>query len=106
MGALIATFTQNTVATLTGSAGGFAGKVAGFGIGVFVLGIFGAAVRAERGAYRYAGITLAIVMLFPRPASPWVIAFHRFCEVSIGIAVGLAITGVWPDQRRDAGGNL
>jgi len=87
------------IGSLQGNAGGFPGKVASFGAGVFALGMLGAAVRAERGAYRYAGITLAIVMLFPRPENPWIIAVHRFCEVSIGIAVGLALTALWPERR-------
>ncbi|MGA3028179.1 MAG: hypothetical protein ABSF98_25810 [Bryobacteraceae bacterium] len=47
-------------------------------------------------AYRFAGITLAIVLLIGRPGAAWLIAAHRFIEVSIGIAVGLAFAAVWP----------
>jgi len=45
-----------------------------------------------------AGITLAIVMLVVRVAPTWLVAAHRFAEVSIGIAVGLAVTAVWPER--------
>jgi len=29
----------------------------------------------------------------------WVIAAHRFAEVSIGIAVGLIVTALWPEKK-------
>jgi uncharacterized membrane protein YccC len=35
----------------------------------------------------------------PRANQAWIIAVHRFVEVSIGIAVGLAITAFWPEHR-------
>jgi hypothetical protein len=38
-------------------------------------------------------------MLITRSNSKWVIAFHRFSEVSIGIAVGLALTALWPERK-------
>jgi uncharacterized membrane protein YccC len=67
-----------------------------FGVGVFLLGILCALFRLQN-SYRFAGITLAIVMLIPHTAPPWIVALHRFIEVSIGIVVGLAVTAVWPD---------
>ena len=67
-----------------------------FSAGVFLLGIICALFRLQY-SYRFAGITLAIVMLVPRTSAPWIIALHRFIEVSIGIVVGLAITAVWPE---------
>jgi hypothetical protein len=42
-----------------------------------------------------ANITLAIVMLVPRSTSARLVALHRFFEVSIGIAVGLALFAIW-----------
>jgi uncharacterized membrane protein YgaE (UPF0421/DUF939 family) len=69
-----------------------------FAAGVFVAGIFCAAVKLDRSAYRYASITLAIVMLIARPQPAWIIATHRFAEVSIGIAVGLILTSIWPEN--------
>jgi uncharacterized membrane protein YgaE (UPF0421/DUF939 family) len=70
-----------------------------FGIAVFLLGILCTVFRVERSAYRYASVAVAIVMLVPRANSAWVIAIHRFVEVSIGIAVGLVLTALWPEQR-------
>ena len=69
-----------------------------FGVAVLMIGMLCAVFRVERTAYRYAGITLAIVMLVPRSNSGWVIALHRFFEVSLGIAVGLLIAAVWPER--------
>jgi len=53
----------------------------------------------ERSAYRYAGITLAIVMLVVRTQPVWIIAIHRFIEISLGIAAGLLMTAVWPESK-------
>jgi uncharacterized membrane protein YccC len=85
-------------------AGGFAaayfpGNALVFGIAVFLLGILCAGFRVERSAYRYASVAVAIVTLVPRANPAWIIAVHRFVEVSIGIAVGLAITAFWPEHR-------
>ena len=77
----------------------FPGNVSVFGIAVFAIGLVCAGFRVERSAYRYASITLAIVMLVPRLNSEWVMAVHRFFEVSIGIAVGLAVTAIWPERK-------
>lgn len=68
-----------------------------FGAGVFLAGMVCTALRMERNAYRYSGITLAIVMLVQRSLPAWEIATHRFVEISLGIAVGLATTAVWPE---------
>jgi uncharacterized membrane protein YccC len=67
-----------------------------FTLGVFLLGILCPLLRMQN-SYRFAGITLAIVMLIPHNAAPWIVALHRSIEVSIGIAVGLGVTAVWPD---------
>jgi uncharacterized membrane protein YccC len=68
--------------------------------GVFVLGLLSAALHIDRSAYRFAGITVTIVMLIPGGAPPWVIGLHRFTEVSVGILVGLLLTAVWPEGAR------
>ena len=70
-----------------------------YGITIFVIGLVCAALRIERTAYRYASITLAIVMLVARPASAWLVAAHRFVEVSLGIVVALALSAVWPERQ-------
>jgi len=69
-----------------------------FGVCVFVLGLLCAAVRTDRSAYRFGGVTLAIVLL-PRVRSPWIAAFHRSAEVSIGIGVALIFAVVWPEKE-------
>jgi Fusaric acid resistance protein-like len=40
-------------------------------------------------AYRFAAITLSIVLLIAHQSPPWIVASHRFVEVSLGIAVAL-----------------
>ena len=94
-------FAGTVVGALVGGVVGvyFASNILVFGLLVFAIGLLCAAFRVERAAYRYAGITLAIVMLVPRPEARWMIAVHRFFEVSIGIVVGLIVSAVWPDRR-------
>jgi uncharacterized membrane protein YgaE (UPF0421/DUF939 family) len=77
-------------------------NVAAFGAGVFVLGLICALLRIGRNAFRYAGITLAIVMLIARAEPAWVIAMHRFFEISVGIAVGLLVSALWPEPEPTA----
>ncbi|MGA7740476.1 MAG: FUSC family protein [Polyangia bacterium] len=74
-------------------------NVALFGVGLFALGVLCAILRLRRSAYRYAGITLAIVMLIVRTQPAWIIAFHRFIEISVGIAIGLIVTALWPESE-------
>jgi uncharacterized membrane protein YccC len=73
-----------------------------FGAGVLALGLVCALVRSDRTGYRFGGVTLAIVLLVPRTNSAWSIAFHRFAEVSIGIAVALVLTVLWPESDDSA----
>ena len=79
----------------------FPANVWAFGVAAFIIGLLCVALRVERSAYRYASITLAIVMLVPRSTSARLVAIHRFFEVSIGIAVGLAFFALW--SRIDQG---
>jgi uncharacterized membrane protein YgaE (UPF0421/DUF939 family) len=74
-------------------------NAAAFGAGVFVLGLICALLRIGRNAFRYAAITLAIVMLVARAEPAWMIAIHRFLEISVGIAVGVLLTAVWPEPE-------
>lgn len=85
MGALLSTYAGENMAV--------------FGAGIFVLGVICARLRIARNAYRYAGITLTIVMLVARTQSAWIIAIHRFFEISVGIAVGLALTAISPEPQ-------
>jgi uncharacterized membrane protein YccC len=70
-----------------------------FAAAVFVLGLLCAAFRMEKSAYRYASITLAIIVLIPRSNAAWIIALRRFFEVSVGIVVALALAAVWPEHQ-------
>jgi hypothetical protein len=38
-------------------------------------------------------------MLIGRAKPAWIVATHRFVEVAVGIAVGLALTAVWPEHN-------
>jgi uncharacterized membrane protein YccC len=80
----------------------FPGNVLAFGVCVLLIGLVCTAFNVQRAAYRFANITLSLVMLIPRPHYQWTIALHRFIEVSIGIAVGLAISAFWPERKSSA----
>ena len=105
LGAALPVSVQRFAGTAIGAAVGAAtatylpGSVWAFGIAIFLVGILCAGFRVERSAYRYASITLAIVMLVPRSTSAWLVAIHRFFEVSLGIAVGLMLSAFWPERQ-------
>jgi len=90
LGALIATF--------------FRVNWAIYGAGIFICGILCAALRINE-SYRIAAITLSIVLLITHGDAPWIVALHRFIEVSIGIAVALLITTVWKVPQQIFGRN-
>jgi len=66
-----------------------------YGLGIFICGIFSAMLRLGA-AYRFAAIALTIVLLVAHERGPWIVATHRFIEVSLGIVVALVMTLVWP----------
>lgn len=68
-----------------------------FAAGVLFCGVVCPVLHIDRNAFRYAGITLAIVALADRTQSGWVVALNRFIEISLGIAVGLIVAAVWPE---------
>jgi len=69
-----------------------------YGAGIFICGILSAVLRIGR-AYRFAGIALSIVMLIASGGPPWMVAVHRFIEVSLGIGVALLVGAVWPATK-------
>jgi uncharacterized membrane protein YgaE (UPF0421/DUF939 family) len=83
LGALIATF--------------FPGSALVYAAAIFLCGLLCALLRL-RGAYRFALITLTIVLLIAHQSPPWIVAWHRFLEVSVGIAAALALAEVWPSR--------
>jgi len=103
LGAALPVSAQRFAGTALGAAVGalagsyYPGNALVFGLCVLMLGITFAPFRLERNAYRYATMTLAIVMLVPGHSGR-VVALHRFLEVSVGIAVGLAISALWPER--------
>jgi len=66
-----------------------------YGLGILLCGLLAWLLRVG-GAYRFAAITLSIIFLIPRARAPWITGWHRFLEVSLGIAVALVVTTVWP----------
>jgi uncharacterized membrane protein YccC len=102
LGAALTVSEQRLGGTALGAAAGallaayFGSNIMVFGVGVFLIGLTCFALRLEE-AYRLASVTLAIVMLIARTQRAWMVATHRFVEVSVGIAVGLALTAVWPE---------
>src|SRR5262245_9869254 len=84
LGAALGVSWQRLVGTGLGAAVGavlasrFEADVAVFGAGVFVLGLLCALIRSDRSAYRFAGVTLVIVLLAPHAEPAWQIALHRF----------------------------
>src|SRR5580658_10612793 len=95
LGAALPVSLQRFVGTALGAVvGAIAARYLGegalvYGAGVFLLGCLFAIVGSNRSAYRFGGVTLAIVLLRPLDAPAWRIAFYRFAVVSIGIAVAL-----------------
>lgn len=67
--------------------------------GILVCGLLAWALRVG-GAYRFAAITLSIVLLIPRARPAWITGWPRFLEVSLGIAVALAVTTIWPLTKK------
>jgi uncharacterized membrane protein YccC len=116
LGAAVTISVRRFAGTALGAAVGalmatrFGPSVAAFGAGIFLLGIICELLGLvhhrvpeylDRSAYRFGSITLAIVMLVISHEPAWVIALHRFIEVSIGIVVGLLLTIMWPEPNRE-----
>ncbi len=107
LGAALKVSSQRFLGTLLGAVvGGLAVSWLGphalvFGGCVFLLGLTCAVVGADWSAYRFGGVTLAIVVLIPGNERGWVVALHRFAEVSIGIGVALLFALVWPEQEEE-----
>jgi uncharacterized membrane protein YgaE (UPF0421/DUF939 family) len=106
LGATLTLSIERIAATAVGASVGaleanyFGANLIAFALAIILLGLLSIAFRLEKTAYRYASITLAIIVLIPRSAPAWIIALHRFLEVSVGIIVALAVVAVWPEHRR------
>jgi uncharacterized membrane protein YccC len=104
-----ATFTlsiERIVATALGASLGavestyFGSNLIVFALAIFFLGILSFVLRLEKTGYRYASVTLTIIVLIPRTGPPWSIAAHRFIEVSIGIVIALVVVAIWEERQR------
>src|SRR6266404_1457323 len=105
LGATLTLSIERVVATALGASVGalesnyFGANLAAFALAIVLIGMLSIASRLEKTAYRYASITLAIIVLIPRSAPAWTIALHRFLEVSVGIIVALAVVALWPEHQ-------
>ena len=78
----------------------FGSNLVVYAVAIFLVGLLSFAFRLEKTSYRYASITLTIIVLIPRSAPPWSVGLHRFIEVSVGIIVALAVVALWPEHQR------
>jgi uncharacterized membrane protein YgaE (UPF0421/DUF939 family) len=112
LGAALTVSRQRFVGTALGAVVGaivasrFGPSVLVFGVGVFILGLLSYVAGSDRSAYRFSGVTLAIVLLVPRTGPPTEIAFHRCAEVFIGIGVALMLAVAWPETEAPASGKI
>src|SRR6266446_5735018 len=80
LGAALTVSWQRFVGTALGALVGgiaasyFPSHVLVFGICVFVLGLLSAVAHSDQNAYRFGGVTLAIVLLIPRANPAWKVA--------------------------------
>src|SRR5580658_3437388 len=66
-----------------------------YAVAIFLCGMLCGLLRVG-GAYRFAAITLSIILLIVHQSPAWIVAWHRFVEVSFGIAVALVLAELWP----------
>ena len=104
LGATLTLSIERIVATAVGAleANFFGANLVAFAVAIVFIGLLSIAFRLEKIAYRYASITLAIIVLIPRSNPAWIVALHRFLEVSVGIMVALAVVALWPEHQPSA----
>ena len=104
LGAAWAVSKQRFIGTVLGALFGgllasyFEPQIVIFGAAIFALGLICAILHLDQSAYRFAGVTFAIILLVTRAEPAWLIALHRFVEVSAGIVVGLAVSALGRGQ--------
>ena len=104
LGATLTLSIERIVATAVGASVGaleanyFGANLIAFLVAIILIGLLSYGFRLERTAYRYASVTLAIIVLIPRSNPAWIVALHRFIEVSVGIIVALAVVAFWPER--------
>ena len=81
LGATLTLSIERIVATAVGASVGaieakfFEANLVAYTVAIFLVGLLSIAFRLEKTAYRYASITLTIIVLIPRLEAPWAIAF-------------------------------
>jgi uncharacterized membrane protein YccC len=70
--------------------------------GMLAMGLLCSLLRLEVSAYRFAGVTLVIIMLPSHIEPIWTVALHRFFEVVFGIMIGMAVMALWPERAEPA----
>jgi uncharacterized membrane protein YccC len=104
LGATLTLSIERVVATALGASVGalesnyFGASLIAFLVAIFFIGLLSYGFRLEKTAYRYASVTLTIIVLIPRANAAWIVGLHRFIEVSIGIIVALAVVAFWPER--------
>src|SRR5947208_1925184 len=104
LGATLTLSIERVVATALGASVGaveanYCGaNLAAFMVAIFFIGLLSFGFRLEKTAYRYASVTLTVIVLIPGPHPAWVVAVPRFIEVSVGFIVALAVVAFWPDR--------
>jgi uncharacterized membrane protein YccC len=104
LGATLTLSVERIVATAVGASVGalesnyFGANLAAFMLAILFIGLLSFGFRLERTAYRYASVTLTIIVLIPRTNPAWIVGLHRFIEVSVGIVVALLVVAVWPER--------
>jgi Predicted membrane protein len=95
---------ERVVATALGASVGaieanyFGSNLVAFVLAIFFIGLLSFGFRLEKTAYRYASVTLTIIVLIPRTNPAWIVGVHRFIEVSVGIIVALVVVALWPER--------
>jgi uncharacterized membrane protein YccC len=104
LGATLTLSIERVVATALGASVGavevnyFGANLIAFILAIFSLGLLSFGFRLEKTAYRYASVTLTIIVLIPRTYPAWIVGLHRFIEVSVGIVVALLVVAIWPER--------
>jgi len=105
LGATLTLSIERIIATALGASVGaleahyFGANLIAFPVAIILIGLLSYGFRLEKTAYRYASVTLAIIVLIPRSNPAWIVALHRFIEVSVGIIVALLVVAIWPERH-------
>lgn len=105
LGATLTVSWRRLIGTALGSVAGalllnhFGANLLAYASGILILGILCATMRLEKSAYRFAGVTLTVIMFVSHTNPAWIVAIHRFIEISAGIVVSLFLTALWPEEK-------